>query len=339
MTAQPEPNQVLTAESAKLLREDDLLRVEEPGAAFNKGDVVPFVGIEGGNLLTDVDMCGVRPFPAAADRFTFIGRPDAEGWIPNPGFNPLPEGVCCEVQFSDGSTLTMKSGWAETFGWNPGQSLRIMRYRLIPHKDGEGGLGETAPLQGSVPTEQSVEAAGQPETAAWRVRTSDGFGGFLSDTYPDNAKQLLRQGYTVEELVVRSHPVAAEGEVAGLREAAFELSEATTQLLRAVNFCEPTKRLNEVMSAEDRARSAVNVVLPLAGNVSTNAVGTDGEAGSLLTIPPTTQERIALLQTALEASVRAYVIQADAASNDGYSEIAHKRAEQWRALLDHREER
>ena len=40
----------------------------------------------------------------------------------------------------------------------------------------------------------------EQEAVAWQVRTSDGFGGFLTDTYPHNGKQLIRQGYTVTPL-------------------------------------------------------------------------------------------------------------------------------------------
>lgn len=39
-----------------------------------------------------------------------------------------------------------------------------------------------------------------------------------------------------------------------------ELVDATTQLLRAVNFCEPTERLAELTEAEGRARTARNAL-------------------------------------------------------------------------------
>jgi hypothetical protein len=60
-----------------------------------------------------------------------------------------------------------------------------------------------------------------------------------------------------------------------LRQTTLELVDADTELARAVNFCEPTSRLDHLMQAEDRSRVARNAARQALAKIN----ATMGEAG------------------------------------------------------------
>ena len=65
------------------------------------------------------------------------------------------------------------------------------------------------------------------EAVAWRVRTSCGEGGFITDAYPANGKQLVKQGYTVQPLY--THPPQPDALPGDLREKVARIIEAAIE--------------------------------------------------------------------------------------------------------------
>ena len=136
----------LSAEDVKLLVKGDLLRVIDPHPGCHKtGDIISVVGTLAVSPTEDwvqvaVDGVTVEQYPS---RFAFIGRPDADGWMPwSGGENPVP-GQRVEYR--------MRGQWDEgTYGpdradectWSHrGQVWDIIAFRLAP----------TAPVKASEP--------------------------------------------------------------------------------------------------------------------------------------------------------------------------------------------
>lgn len=95
----PPPGQALTAETALLANRGDLLRADEncfgQNATIRAGGAITFEKVEAGAIY----YCGDLWEPS---RFTFIGRPDTDGWIAwSGGDNPVP-GQMVEVRARGG---------------------------------------------------------------------------------------------------------------------------------------------------------------------------------------------------------------------------------------------
>ena len=108
----PVTDRPLPAEDVALLREGDVLRCvkgSDEAPAIATGEVVTFIRPSGSGgiskcIVTSADEAfGYRP-----GRFTFLGRPDADGWIEWAG-GESPSGTT-EVRFEDGFTLAYTAG-------------------------------------------------------------------------------------------------------------------------------------------------------------------------------------------------------------------------------------
>lgn len=236
----PEENEVLTAEGVKLLVKGDLLRCvkgSDETPAIATGEVVTFVkpsnsgGVSNCIVTSADETFGYRP-----GRFIFIGRPDSEGWLPwGGGENPVPGGEVVECKRRD-CQIVAKA--ARKFDWlhSPRRNdpADIIAFRLSPPKDDEtvsgrsvapltpeqineiiDGREETSP-EGSVPTEQVEEPAGHSTMPDLREALRR-----ISALTPAaaNAESARDLHLTVKAIAdtALSHPVAAEGEGAGLR--------------------------------------------------------------------------------------------------------------------------
>lgn len=134
----------LTSESVKLLVKGDLLRIDTGGALYRflrtKASPSSLVIAEpiGGGLEGYYDRC----------RFAFIGRPDADGWMPwSGGENPVP-GQKVEIRWrTDRSEPGAQIFLSDELGW---RDPTIIAFRLAP----------TAPVEasGSERGEDALEA-------------------------------------------------------------------------------------------------------------------------------------------------------------------------------------
>lgn len=159
---------------------------------------------------------------------------------------------------------------------------------LRPHREVSGeGQGSRQPQEAVVPVAAEGESAGQrspvemglalligqdinraienlgyPVGCGMGVHPdiAEGAGYRILDRLTEKALIDLLAARQADAVLALSHPVEADGQASGLREAAAQLVEATTVLLQVVNFCEPTERLSELMAAEGRARTARNTV-------------------------------------------------------------------------------
>lgn len=85
-------------------------------------------------------------------RGTFIGRPDADGWIEwSGGDNPVP-GRAVEVRWSDGEIETGRA--SDTFPWHWQYAGRIIAFRLTPFPEAE----QPASADGVVGAVERIEA-------------------------------------------------------------------------------------------------------------------------------------------------------------------------------------
>ncbi|MGV3580029.1 hypothetical protein [Brevundimonas sp.] len=139
----------ITGESVGLLREGDLLLAVESTVSFSAGEVVVCEGVTDWGSLAEVNVFGLSWMP---QRFTFIGRPDSEGWIAwEGGENPVP-GQVVEVRFADAAStppcLSDVSAWKHY-----GDAADIIAFRLSPSPvkaEGQSGEGVDAVAKGKL---------------------------------------------------------------------------------------------------------------------------------------------------------------------------------------------
>ena len=145
MTTQP-PVGPLDSESMKLLVKGDVLRVVDPRAVLdlNAVEVFECEGHPDGFIKLMRKASHFR-----ATRFTFIGRPDADGWMPwGGGENPVPRMVV-EYRVRSGSTwaLPQQVPSEALRGWvHAGFSGDIIAFRLSSQA-GEGAASEAGPAE------------------------------------------------------------------------------------------------------------------------------------------------------------------------------------------------
>lgn len=151
----------LSAEDVKLLRKGDLLLALETTCNFFAGEVLTF---EGPGPLSE---CMVNGMSWMASRFAFIGRPDADGWMPwSGGENPIGKYDVVEIKRRDGTRVIDA---AHKFDWlhSPRRSdpSDIIAFRLAP----------TAPFEASgqrIIDGLKQAASGDYETRAVKVEAS-----------------------------------------------------------------------------------------------------------------------------------------------------------------------
>lgn len=103
MTQTPPTNRPLTGEDVKLLKAGDVLRRIDGRVSIH--------GLEYESGLSGTYLDGSTHANSPPSHFTFLGRPDAYGWIPNPGFNPAP-GVRIQILWDTGNTVAgAPSSW------------------------------------------------------------------------------------------------------------------------------------------------------------------------------------------------------------------------------------
>lgn len=143
--AHPAPNSELTAESVKLLKAGDVLRRDD-------GLLFAFRNVQGPHGRLNCTGVGednpVIQTGAPASKFTFIGRPDADGWIPHDGGpNPVP-GCRGYVRFYDdgGGEIHDHTRWAD-----------VVAFLLLaaPSVERSEGLGSFSPEEAKIPTVQA----------------------------------------------------------------------------------------------------------------------------------------------------------------------------------------
>lgn len=152
MTQAPTPGP-LDRESVKLLVKGDLLRVTcktligEPSLRIPKGTAVEFEVSEHG-------LVGVQGDFWSHSVFVFIGRPDADGWMPwSGGESPVP-GRIVEAKLRDGPVVEPRLSDDLTWQHGAGFYTDIIAFRLAP----------TAPVEASgseregEPTEAMIQA-------------------------------------------------------------------------------------------------------------------------------------------------------------------------------------
>lgn len=144
----------------------------------------------------------------------------------------------------------------------------IIAFRLSPQKDGEGGLGETAPLQGSVPARPSADV---PSQQARVLRDMSG---------EESVNWFAKTGMTPTELFeALSHPGLRDGIMAAIR------LHVSGKVVAHPGY--PTRPGLGV----DGADRAADAILGLIQSIDPSTCGTSASASD--PIPPTTQERIA----------------------------------------------
>ncbi|GEM_PF-5856083 len=90
-----------------------------------------------------------------------------------------------------------------------------------PLKDGEGGLGSISAEKAEIPTEQTDEPAA-PAEIDWRAPLPNALWEHFVDSYGLSNEEACEAGGEILDIIA-SHPVAAEGEVAGRTEAVAKL--------------------------------------------------------------------------------------------------------------------
>lgn len=160
----PTPGIPLSAESVKLLKAGDVLRCvkgSDEAPAIATGEIVTFIRPSGSGgvsncIVTSADETfGYRP-----GRFTFIGRPDAEGWMTwSGGENPVP-GQMVNLRWlglagdDHASWLSDQQDWPHV-----GSGHDIIAFRLTTPSD----QGEEDPFNGL--EEQIAAIKASPEYA------------------------------------------------------------------------------------------------------------------------------------------------------------------------------
>ena len=113
----PAPNSELTSESVKLLKAGDVLRPRDGWWPYQDCSPATFSHFTG-NLIVLKERADESFF---YDRFTFIGRPDADGWIPHDG-GPNP--------FGD-AKVTIDVRWIEGRDWNGRDDAASLNWNLV----------------------------------------------------------------------------------------------------------------------------------------------------------------------------------------------------------------
>lgn len=126
----------LSADDVKLLVKGDLLLLD--------GQPVRFINLFMGGIRAD-DGSDKRISALPVERFAFIGRPDADGWMPwSGGENPVP-GQRVEVRLRDGSSASPDEGnWVHDP--RPGTLDDIIAFRLVPTAPVEASGSELWPV-------------------------------------------------------------------------------------------------------------------------------------------------------------------------------------------------
>ncbi len=228
MSAQPEPNQVLTAESAKLLVKGDVLRVVDPDSFlrendFPRGSFVTFRSFDGYIDLEDM------PFKQGTlpHRFAFVSRPhkDGEGGL---GSISAEEAEIPTAQAVMTATLTNaeREGWLAFYAGRSRDACPFPGSRRDLWNDYRGGW-------------DSAERAEH-------IRRSHG------SAKDEKDRELVSTAYEFRAEGERqeSHPVAAEGEVEGLGSFSQEAKIPTEQ---ASEVADLLARLDYARGSRDRA--------------------------------------------------------------------------------------
>lgn len=118
----PQPNRPLTAEDVGLLKRGDVLRVVTPEVADYFGPLVRFERAAKGIVRAE----GIDYHHA---HFTFVGRPDSEGWMPwMGGNNPVP-GALVDVRRRDGGVCAPYKGQGH-YWHHDGDPADIIAFRI-----------------------------------------------------------------------------------------------------------------------------------------------------------------------------------------------------------------
>jgi len=135
----PTPNTPLTAEDVTLLKAGDVLRAVESTVSFSVGEIVTVEGIEDWGNTSEINVFGLSWMPS---RFTFIGRPGPDGWMPwTGGENPVP-GQIINARLRDGTEtgdIHSKGDWLHSPRRNCGYDIIAFRLAGLSPAASEDG--------------------------------------------------------------------------------------------------------------------------------------------------------------------------------------------------------
>lgn len=165
MTQAPTPGP-LDSESVKLLVKGDLLRVVSD-EVMPIGSVVTFAELDFDD--TELRFAEGDGLSWMIDRFAFIGRPDADGWMPwSGGKNPVP-GQRVEVRLRDGAETDPEPS-NMVFWRHQNRSFDVIAFRLAPTAPVENPDEPCAPENAIDWPAAPVEASGSDDPLREHVR-------------------------------------------------------------------------------------------------------------------------------------------------------------------------
>lgn len=251
----PAPNSELTPESVKLLKAGDVLR-------YGTDDPFQLERIENGDAYGTDGWVQVEVLKCA-----FIGRPDADGWIPHDGGpNPVPW-YRVDVRLRDG---TEHSGASENFSvlcdwWrHEGRSIsHIIAFRphaapsvergqdsfadAHTHRATDGLSGKLDRLQGASERMAEARAKLTPHTSSWPQmdRATNDFHNALNALDHDDCLKLIEAARASQVGMEREARNEPKPDVAGARERLEGYLEGELHLLQDAD-------LRLILSAYDR---------------------------------------------------------------------------------------
>lgn len=160
----------LTAESVALLKKGDWLRAIDTTCNFCAGEVLTFEG------LGPLNECMVNGMSWMASRFTFLGRPDQDGWIAHDGEVKGPvdgSGILCDFIMSDGREYLAQKHprfWHLVSKWRPHLPSPASSSSVV---QGDAGGVEREPITHEVKCWSKPFAAVKSGAKPWELRIND----------------------------------------------------------------------------------------------------------------------------------------------------------------------
>jgi len=232
----PTSGQPLRAEDVGLLVNGDLL--------MRNSHVCRHVGVnedeDGPHGLTGVRLYDDSFFHNLAIReFTFIGRPDPEGWMPwSGGENPVP-GLEVIVRYRCGTTDTATSGRGGASDWShDGDSHDIIAFRLVSAEPDRAEGGEGLADYRERVAQWLCEEIDWPDPIigrSWPLHENDsghrGGGGYVK-LQPIDIVERFRE--IAKRLPLYAHPSTLAGAVEAARKALKPTDEAILAAATAI---------------------------------------------------------------------------------------------------------
>lgn len=183
MTQSLQPGSILDGESVKLLKAGDVLML--------RGNPVQF--LKRGRMARAAILCSGDPNYAPPEHFTFIGRPDADGWIAwTGGENPVP-GCRVDVRFAPDNWCADMPSDNLRWEWRGSVAFDISAFRLAT-PSAESAVSEISGQLNTSPerVQETAEIEHDGEGAAARERLDIFAEGWPKDRFLESVAADLR---------------------------------------------------------------------------------------------------------------------------------------------------